>query len=41
MTIVDMGNLPKSHVSMSEFAELIHRWPSAVINHMTWRQREI
>ena len=26
---------------MSELAELIHRWPPAVINHMTWRQREI
>ena len=34
-----MGNLPESHVSMSELAEL--RWPLAVINHMTWRQREI
>ena len=31
----------ESHVSMSELAELIHRWPPAVINHMTWRQREI
>ena len=26
---------------MSELAELIHKWPPAVINHMTWRQREI
>ena len=41
VTIVDIGNLPESHVSMSELAELIHRWPPAVINHMTWRQREI
>ena len=41
VTIVEMGNLPESHVSMSELAELIHRWPPAVINHMTWRQREI
>ena len=41
VTIVDMGNLPESHVSMSELAELIHRWPPAAINHMTWRQREI
>ena len=41
VTIVDMGNLPESHVSMSELAELIHKWPPAVINHMMWRQREI
>ena len=24
-----------------QLAELIHRWPPAVINHMMWRQREI
>ena len=41
VAIVDMGNLLESHISMSELAELIHRWPPAVINHMTWRQREI
>ena len=32
VTIVDMGDLPESHVSMSELAELIHKWPPAVIN---------
>ena len=31
VTIVDMGDLPESHVSMSELAELIHKWPPAVI----------
>ena len=41
VTIVEMGNFPESHVSMSELAELIHRWSAAVINHMTWRQREM
>ena len=41
VTIVDMGNLPESHVSRPELAELIHSWPAAVINHMTWRQQEI
>ena len=41
VTIVDMGDLPESHVSMPELAELIHKWPPAVINHMTWRQREL
>ena len=41
VTIVDMGDLPESHVSMSELAELIHKWPPAVINHMMWGQREL
>ena len=41
VTIVDMGDLPESHVSMLELAELIHKWPPAVINHMMWRQREL
>ena len=41
VTIVDMGDLPESHVSMPELAELIHKWPPAVINHMMWRQRDL
>ena len=41
VTIVDMGDLPESHVSMPELAELIHKWPPAVINHMMWWQREL
>ena len=41
MTIVDMGKLPEPHVSVLQLAELIHKWPPAVINHMTWRQREM
>ena len=41
VTIVNMGKLPEPHVSILQLAELIHRWPPAVINHMTWRQREI
>ena len=39
--IVDMGDLPESHVSIPELAELIHKWLLAVINHMMWRQREL
>ena len=35
VTIIDMGNLPESHVSRPELAELIHKWPPAVIDHMT------
>ena len=38
VTILDMGNLPEPHVTILQLAELIHRWPPAVINHMTWRQ---
>ena len=41
VTIVDMGKLPEPHVSILQLAELIHIWPPAVINHMTWRQREM
>ena len=40
MTIVDMGDLPESHVSMPELSDLMHKWPPAVINHIMWRQRE-
>ena len=41
VTIVDMGKLPEPHVSVLQLAELIHKWTPAVINHMTWRQREM
>ena len=41
MTIVDMGELPESHVSLPELSDLMHKWPPAVINHMVWRQREL
>ena len=41
VTVVDMGDLPESHVSMPELSELMHKWPPAVINHMMWRQREL
>ena len=41
VTIVNMGDVPESHVSMPELAEFIHKWPPAVINDMMWRQREL
>ena len=41
VTVVDMGDLPESHVSMPELSELAHKWPPVVINHMRWRQREL
>ena len=34
VTVVDMGDMPESHVSMPELSELAHKWPPAVINHM-------
>ena len=37
VTIVDMGDLPESQVSMPELSELIHKWLPAVINHKMWR----
>ena len=41
VTIVDMGELPESHISLPELSDLMHKWPAAVINHMVWRQREL
>ena len=41
ITIVDMGDLPESYVSMPELSDLMHKWPPGVINHMMWRQREL
>ena len=41
VTIVDMGELPESHVSLPELSDLMHKWQPAVINHMMWRQREL
>ena len=28
VTVVDMGDLPESHVSIPELSELAHKWPS-------------
>ena len=41
VTIVDMGDLPESQISIPELSELSHKWPPAVINHMRWRQPEL
>ena len=41
VTIVDMGDLAESHVSMPELSDLMHKWPPVVINQMMWRQREL
>ena len=34
VTIVDMGDVPESHVSLPELSTLIQQWPPAVISHM-------
>ena len=41
VTVVDMGDLPESKVSIPELLELACRWPPAVITHMRWRQPEL
>ena len=41
VTIVDMGDVPESHVSLPELWTLIQQWPPAVISHMGWRQLQL
>ena len=41
VTVVDMEDLPESHVSITELSELATTWPPAVINHMRWREPEL
>ena len=40
VTIVDMGEVPESAVSIPELSALSHQWPQAVLSHMGWRQQE-
>ena len=41
ITVVDMGDLPESEVSIPELSDLTRKWPPAVIAHMRWRQPEL
>ena len=41
VTIVDMGEVPKSAVSIPELSALSQQWPPAVLSHMGWRQKEL
>ena len=41
VTIVDMGDLPESSVSIPELSLLRQQWPPAVLNHMVWLQQEL
>ena len=41
VTIVDMGEVPESSVSIPELSALSQQWPPAVISHMGWSQQEL
>ena len=41
VTVVDMGDLPESEVSIPELSDMTRKWPPAVIAHMRWRQPEL
>ena len=41
VTIVDMGDVPESSVSIPDLLSLSQQWPPAVISHMWWRQQEL
>ena len=41
VTIVDMGDVPESHISLPELSTLSQQWPPAVFSHMGWRQQEL
>ena len=41
VTIVDMGKVPESSVSIPELSALSQQWPPAVLSHMGWRQQEL
>ena len=36
VTIVDMGEVPESSVSIPDLSSLSQQWPPAVISHMGW-----
>ena len=41
VTIVDMGDVPESPISIPELLTMSQQWPPAVISHMGWRQQEL
>ena len=41
VTIVDMEDVPESHISLPELSTLSQQWPPGVISHMGWRQQEL
>ena len=41
VTLVDMGDVPESSVSIPELSSLRQLWPPAVLGHMVWLQQEL
>ena len=41
VTIVDMGDVPESSVSLQELSLLRQQWPPAVLRHMVWLQQDL
>ena len=41
VTIVDMGDVPESSVSIPELSLLRQQWPPAVLSHMVWLQQDL
>ena len=41
VTVVDMGELPESEISIPELSDLTRKWPLELIAHMRWRQPEL
>ena len=41
VTIVNMGEVPESSVSIPDLSSLSQQWPPAVISHMGWRQQDL
>ena len=41
VTVVDMGDVPESSISIPELSTLSQQWSPAVISHIGWRQQEL
>ena len=41
VTIVDMGDVPESSVSLQELSLLCQQWPPVVLHHMVWLQQDL
>ena len=41
VTVVDMGELPESEITIHELSDLTRKWPPELIAHMRWRQPEL
>ena len=41
VTIVDMGDLPESSVSVNELSMLRQQWPPGILRHMVWLRQDL